>query len=747
MDTNASTSRPVVRPDDMRQRAANRAVAAEHLRSEILHNASAAELRETHTGLVVLFGDRAYKVKKPIVTDFLDFATTEAREHALRRELELNRRWAPDVYLGLAHLTGPVDGPGEPVLIMRRMPESRRLSRLVASGEIDRAELSELATVMARFHRSAVRSSTIDQAGTAQALRQRWRILLRGPRSHPLSALDPLLVDRIERLAMRFLDGRAPLLAERIADGRILDGHGDLLTEDIFALPDGFRILDCLDFDDSLRAVDGLDDAAFLAMDLEFLGRPQLAEDFLTDYLRAAGDSPPASLRHHYIAYRAMVRAKTNHIRAAQGDEQFVGHAIRHLDLAVRHLEAGAVRLALVGGLPGTGKSTVATRLAQVTGAEVISSDTVRARLRASGAITGARGVFDAGAYRPDARSLVYTHMLEMARQRLGLGISVILDASWIDAAERARAQALAAGAHAELISLRCECPPRTSDTRIRTRRAGDSEATPEIAHALATTSSPWPDATTVDTTTSMDATIAQALRGWNQTCQLSAFSSPERTCPMSHHTDPFARSVHTAHEWLAAVADAMGTEDRFLAHRALRAWLHTVRDRLGVNAAAHLSAQLPELLRGTFYEGWIPAHVPVPRDVPSFLAQFAHAAGVTSEEAVPLVGVVTDALADLFSPGQLDHVLAQLPAALRFLLLGTDLAAVYGGAAVPTQPGPMQTDDIERRLTALTEAVTALVRGLEYPADAGPDEHGGFSAAQQAHRILLAQGLTGAEH
>ncbi|MTE14275.1 bifunctional aminoglycoside phosphotransferase/ATP-binding protein [Nocardia aurantiaca] len=490
--------------------------AAEHLRSGIIGDARAAELHETHTGLVVLFGDRAYKVKKPVVTDFLDFGTTDARERALRRELELNRRWAPDVYLGLAQLTDPLDGPAEPVLVMRRMPESRRLSALVTAGEIGRTELAALATVVAHFHRDAPRGSAIDQAGTAEALRERWRILLHGWQSHPLGTLDPALIDRIEQLAMRFIDGRAPLLAERIAAGRILDGHGDLLTEDIFVLPDGFRILDCLDFDDSLRCVDGLDDAAFLAMDLEFLGQPQLAEGFLDDYLRAAEDSPPLALRHHYIAYRAMVRAKTNHIRVAQGDEKFVGHALRHVELAVGHLEAGAVRLALVGGLPGTGKSTVATRLAQVTGAEVISSDTVRAQLRASGAITGASGVFDAGAYRPAARSLVYTHMLELARQRLALGASVILDAAWIDAGERARAEALAARAHAELIPLRCECPPQLAGTRIRTRRSGDSEATPEIAIALAAASSPWPTATAVDTTGPLETTIAQALRGWN---------------------------------------------------------------------------------------------------------------------------------------------------------------------------------------------------------------------------------------
>ncbi|MTE14282.1 DUF2267 domain-containing protein [Nocardia aurantiaca] len=215
----------------------------------------------------------------------------------------------------------------------------------------------------------------------------------------------------------------------------------------------------------------------------------------------------------------------------------------------------------------------------------------------------------------------------------------------------------------------------------------------------------------------------------------------------MSHHTDPFAPSVHTAHEWLAAVANAIDTEDRFVAHRALRAWLHTVRDRLDINAAAHLSAQLPELLRGMFYEGWMPARVPVPHDVASFLAQFAHAAGVTPEAAVPLAGVVTDTLADLFSPGQLDHVLAQLPVKLRFILLGTDLSAVYAGAALFTQPDLPQIDDVERRLNALTEAVATLVHGLEFPAGGEPGSNARITAAQQAHRILLAEGLTSSGH
>ncbi|MGW4531967.1 bifunctional aminoglycoside phosphotransferase/ATP-binding protein [Nocardia sp. NPDC004340] len=476
------------------------------------------EMRETHTGLVVLFGDRAYKVKKPVSTDFLDFSTVVARDRALRRELELNRRWAADVYLGLAHLTDPLGGPAEPVLIMRRMPESRRLSTLVATGEIGRDHLAELAVMLARFHRTAARGPAIDRAGTPDALRRRWEILLDGLRSQPPDELETAVVTRIERLALRFLDGRAPLLAGRIAAGRILDGHGDLLTEDIFALSDGFRILDCLDFDDSLRYVDGLDDAAFLAMDLEFRGRTALSEAFLDEYLRAAGDTPPASLRHHYLAYRATVRAKTDRIRSAQGEPEYAAHARRHVDLALRHLAAGAVRLALVGGLPGTGKSTIAAALAHETGAEVISSDTVRADLRARGAITGTAGVLDEGAYVPEAKALVYSRMLELAHHRLTHGVSVILDAAWIDGKERARALALATRTHADPIELRCACPPPIAAARIESRPRGDSDATPHIANAMAAGAAPWPTATPLDTTAPIDATIARALLVWNVT-------------------------------------------------------------------------------------------------------------------------------------------------------------------------------------------------------------------------------------
>ncbi len=144
----------------------------------------------------------------------------------------------------------------------------------------------------------------------------------------------------------------------------------------------------------------------------------------------------------------------------------------------------------------------------------------------------------------------------------------------------------------------------------------------------------------------------------------------------MSYHDDPFAPAVNTAHVWLRAVADRLGTEDRTFALRALRAWLHTVRDLVDVPVAAHFSAQLPELLRGIFYEGWVPAQVPMHHDVASFVERFASAAAVSDDEAVALVGAVTVALSDEFSPGHIDHVLVVVPESMRAVLLGGTVGA-----------------------------------------------------------------------
>ncbi|MET9492951.1 DUF2267 domain-containing protein [Nocardia sp. NPDC006630] len=200
----------------------------------------------------------------------------------------------------------------------------------------------------------------------------------------------------------------------------------------------------------------------------------------------------------------------------------------------------------------------------------------------------------------------------------------------------------------------------------------------------------------------------------------------------MSQHTDPFAPAVHTAHTWLAVIAGRLETEDRMFAHRAVRAWLHTLRDRLGVHAAAHLSAQLPELFRGTFYEGWMPGHVPVPHDVPSFLTQFAREAGVSIAAASVQCALVTDAFAELFSPGQLDHVLAQIPAHLRSVLLGAEFGETVWDIQAPSE-AVVAAADIAQRIQVLSDAVAALARGLAVQPNGEPSDTARVSEAQQA--------------
>jgi uncharacterized protein (DUF2267 family) len=208
----------------------------------------------------------------------------------------------------------------------------------------------------------------------------------------------------------------------------------------------------------------------------------------------------------------------------------------------------------------------------------------------------------------------------------------------------------------------------------------------------------------------------------------------------MSPSDDPFTPAVHSAHVWLNAVAERLNTDDRVFVHRVVRAWLHTVRDRIGVVGSAHFTAQLPELWRGIYYEGWVPSHVPTGHHAATFLTQFAHEAAVRREDVPALAAAVTDTLTDLCSVGQLDGIFAVLPAPLRDLLHGT--MPRTDSDVVPADGPADRTEMLEHRLRLLGDALAVLARGFEeLPSES--DEHRRALAAQQAHRILMAEGLT----
>jgi len=209
----------------------------------------------------------------------------------------------------------------------------------------------------------------------------------------------------------------------------------------------------------------------------------------------------------------------------------------------------------------------------------------------------------------------------------------------------------------------------------------------------------------------------------------------------MASHPDPLAHAEHTARDWLARISTSLGTDDQRYVYRVLRAWLHAVRDRLTVESAAHFGAQLPELLRGTFFEGWVPHRVPLRYDTGAFAARFATDARIALSDVPATIRALTNALRDLFSPGQLDHALALMPRALR--------TAFFDTAALQPQPEPAGSDLDRLRddVDLLADALSALAHGLEQRAVDEPDSDRTRQAAHAVHDLMLARQSARARH
>jgi len=279
------------------------------------HAPPEVSVRETHMSWVFLAGERAYKLKKPVRFPFLDFSTLASREAACRTELALNRRLAPDVYLDVAPLTAGADGLSiggdgavvDWLVVMRRLADRGSLEHAIASGSLTRAQLDGLISVLTRFYRTARRvfvSPAAHLLAWRRAVALNRHILLA-----PRLGLPAGLVRSVDGVQQRFLAARGDLVADRVRGRHIVDGHGDLRPEHIW-LDHPVRIIDCLEFNAALRAVDPLDEIAFLCLECERLGGGWAADHLagrLTGALRRRPDDP---LFWFYRCYRATLRAR-----------------------------------------------------------------------------------------------------------------------------------------------------------------------------------------------------------------------------------------------------------------------------------------------------------------------------------------------------------------------------------------------------------------------------------------------------
>jgi aminoglycoside phosphotransferase family enzyme len=322
-------------------------------RPEVYAERSASiEAIETHMSWVFLTSLHAYKLKKPIRYDVLDFSRLEFRERSCRRELRLNRRRAPDVYLAVVALTRQpdgqlaLDGAGPPVdwlVKMRRLPADRMLDRVIEAGGIRREDVEGAATLLADFYARAV-SATVDGEGYRKHLVEG----VEGDRDellkpeYGLSAAD---VARICETQLRYLDSAALPFDDRVTHDRVVEGHGDLRPEHI-CLTDPPAIIDCLEFSRDLRILDPADELSFLALECTRLGASQVGSWFLEAYCRLTADEPPHELLAFYRRFRALRRAKIAvwHLRepGADGSDEwrrradwYVAHAAREAERAL----------------------------------------------------------------------------------------------------------------------------------------------------------------------------------------------------------------------------------------------------------------------------------------------------------------------------------------------------------------------------------------------------------------------------
>ena len=445
------------------------------------HPVDRVELIETHISWVFLAGERVYKVKKPVDLGFLDFTTLERRRFFCEEEVRLNRRLSHDVYLGVIELNGTgeirIGGTGptaDVAVMMRRLPHDRMLDELVRRDAADPALVEELGRIVARFHAAAPTGGEIDELGGLATVSANW-----SENFVQTTKLSPEVLPEewhrsLQSWVQTFMAREAPRFAARVAAGRSRDCHGDLQAQHV-CCTEPIQIFDCIEFNHRFRYGDVAGEIAFLAMDLDRLGRPDLALRFLNAYLDASGDYDAVPLLDFYRAYRAFVRGKVLSFQIAERPET-AAKARDRFALAVRYAERRErPRLLITTGVIGSGKSTVARQIAARLGAIVVRTDAVRKRLAGLALSEHRRVGFGEGLYSPEMAARTYAEALSVAIDIVRAGWPVIVDGAFSSAGQRGLARDAARQAGAGFAVLWCDAPDAVLVERLR-RRAHDPE-------------------------------------------------------------------------------------------------------------------------------------------------------------------------------------------------------------------------------------------------------------------------------
>ncbi len=460
------------------------------------HPATPLECRETHISTVFLAGEWVYKLKKPVDFGFLDFRTLDAQRYFCEREVVLNQRLSHDVYQRVVDICRDeagrffLDG-GEPVACavkMRRLPDEACLAALLRHGAITRGDMEGLGRHLASFYAQGESSNEINHFGNPQVIAFNMEENFQQVEPFVGAFLDRERWEFIREASRAFFHHWHQLFEKRLRHHRIRDGHGDLRAEHVYFYR-GIQIIDCIEFNDRFRYGDVASDLAFLHMDLEALGHPEVSRPIMAAYVQYSGDFELYALLDFYATYRALVKVKVACLRSTEiaapegrlGSEQMAGE---YLDHAYRYaLQFSRPTLWVFCGLPASGKSALAERLAEALSLPLFQSDRLR-KAEPDHAVPEEEVVpFGEGHYRLSWRQRTYARMLALAQENLKNGHSSILDATFSRSKWREEARQLATDLDTNLIFVECVSGEETLKARLKEREPGHSFSDARLQH------------------------------------------------------------------------------------------------------------------------------------------------------------------------------------------------------------------------------------------------------------------------
>ncbi len=454
------------------------------------HPCADIQLIETHISWVLLTGDYAYKLKKPIRFNFVDFSSLELRSHFCREEVRCNRAFAPDLYLGVVAICRGPEGlevlPEESsatagellehAVQMRQFEPALALDRVLERGELAEDGLDEFGADLAERHAQLpVHHGTPDEVP----------VRMFGPvednfeeiGNTELAVRYASTVSSALASARRTAAALRPLFDARMQGGAVRECHGDLHLSNLALIDGRVTAFDCLEFSENLRWIDTISDVAFLFMDCHFRGETALAYRFLDGYLGRSGDYEGVRLLPYFAAYRSVVRAKVAALRWVQApDADGEARFVAHVGWAEQWLARAPGRLVLTCGLSGSGKSHLAARLLARLPAVRLRSDVARKTLAGLGVLEASGSGIDSGLYDAARSDETFYHLLETAGALLLAGEHVIVDATFIEKARRDRFVRLAQGLGSRASIVYCQAPLPLLESRLAARAAAGSD-------------------------------------------------------------------------------------------------------------------------------------------------------------------------------------------------------------------------------------------------------------------------------